>query len=124
MSDIVVVEQGNEDEGGYVALGCQIAHELGKAYPLHPWQVSFQGGAMVVRHEHINAFVGGALKREGFGYLLPKDKLGSHKEVVHSAVLAGGAMLELFGYPREKWDGERLPEVPKDWKPRQEANFA
>lgn len=124
MTELVIVEQGNEDEGGYVALGCQIAHEVAKAYPEHPWQVSFQGGAMIVRHEHINAFAAAALKREGFGLLLPKDKLGSHKEVVHSSVTAGGAMLELFGYPRGKWDGERLPEVPKDWKPRQEANFA
>ena len=124
MSQIEVIERGNSDEGGYVTLGCEIAHELAKEYPMHPWIVSFQGGCMVVRHEHINAFAAGTLKREGFGFLLPKDKLGTPKEVVASARLAGGAMLELFGYPRGKWDGERLPECPKDWRPRQEANFA
>jgi|SRR5208337_2385192 len=122
--EIEVIEQGEPEESSYKALGCQIAHELVKAYPEHPWIVSFQGGVMIVRHEHINAFAAGTLKREGFGYLLAKDKLGNHKEVVHSAVMAGGAMLELFGYPRGKWDGERLPEVPKGWRPKQEANFA
>jgi hypothetical protein len=121
---IEVIEEGNLEESSYVALGCEIAHQLAKHYPEHPWQVSFQGGVMVVRHEHINAFVSSVIKREGFGFLLPKDKLTHHKEVVHSAVMAGGAMLELFGYPRAKWDGERLPEVPKGWRPKQEANFA
>ena len=121
---IEVIEAGEPSESSYVTLGCEIASELCRAYPDHPWQVSFQGGAMIVRHEHINAFAAGALKREGFGYLLPKDKLGSHREVVRSSVQAGGAMLELFGYPRGKWDGERLPEVPKDWTVKQERKFA
>lgn len=121
---IQVVEYGNEDEGSLVELGCRIAQELEKAYPLHPWQVSFQGGNMIVRHEHISAFAADTLKREGFGFLLPKDKLTHHKEIVRSAVMAGGEILELFGYPRGKWDGERLPEVPRDWKPKQEKDFA
>lgn len=120
---IHVIEQGEPEESSYVTLGCEIAQALCKVYPEHPWQVSFQGGAMIVRHEHINAFAAGTLKREGFGYLLPKEKLSHHKEVVRSSVLAGGAMLELFGYPRGKWDGERLPEVPRDWRPKQEAHF-
>jgi len=124
MMDITVIERGNADESSLVDLGCQIAAMLAKAYPMHPWIVAFQGGAMIVRHEHINAFAAGALKREGFGFLIPKEKLGTPKEVTRSAVIAGGAMLELFGYPRGKWDGERLPEVPKDWVPKQEANFA
>lgn len=124
MDDIRIIEAGNEEETSYAELGCRIADALAKAYPMHPWIVAFQGGCMIVRHEHINAFAADALKREGFGYLLPKDKLNSHKEVVHSAVMAGGAMLELFGYPRGSWDGERLPEIPKDWAPKQEAHFA
>jgi hypothetical protein len=121
--DIQIVEQGNEDESSYVTLGCEIAQALAKAYPHHPWIVQFGGHAMIVKHEHIHAFAAGTLKREGFGFLLPKDKLGNPKDVIHTAVMAGGAMLELFGYPRGPWDGERLPEVPKHWQPKQEANF-
>jgi hypothetical protein len=124
MTDITIVERGQPEESSYVQLGCEIAQELSRAYPMHPWQVSFQGGAMIVRHEHINAHVATVLKREGFGFLLPKDKLDNHKEVVRTAMLAGGEMLERFGFPRGKWDGERMPEVPKEWKLKQEAGFS
>jgi hypothetical protein len=78
---------------------------------------------MIVRHAIINAEVATHLKREGFGFLMPKDKLDNPKEVVKSSVEAGGAMLELFGMRRGKWDGSD-PVIPSDWKPRQESAFA
>lgn len=120
---ISLVEAGDLEETTHLTLALEIAHQLEKAYPNHPWEVSFQGGAMIVRHKVINAEVAAYLKREGFGMLLSKDSLDNPKEVVHSAIMAGGAMLELFGYPRGAWDGAD-PVIPKDWKPKQQANFA
>lgn len=118
-----IIEPGDPEESSYLALALEIWKQLNKAYPNHPWLVQFQGGAMIVRHTVINAEVAAKLKRDGFGFLLPKDKLGSHKEVVKSAIQAGGAMLELFGMRRGAWDGSD-PKIPSDWKPKQEANFA
>lgn len=118
-----IVEQGQPWESSYLDLALEIACELQRHYPDHPWEVSFQGGAMIVRHKSINHEVAAFLKREGFGMLIPKEQLDNPKEVVHSAIQAGGAMLELFNLPRGKWDG-RDPVIPKDWKPKQEAGFA
>jgi hypothetical protein len=120
---IHLIEAGEPEESSYLQLAMQIWYELNKAYPDHPWQVSFQGGAMIVRHTAINAEVAAALKREGFGFLMPKDKLDNHKEVVQSSIQAGGAMLELFGLRRGRWDGSD-PVIPKDWRPKQEARFS
>lgn len=118
-----LIEIGEPDESSYLALAFEIWKQLNKAYPNHPWLVSFQGGVMIVRHTFINAEVAAVLKRDGFGFLMPKEKLGTHREVVKSAVDAGGAMLELFGMRRGAWDGSD-PVIPSDWKPKQEAHFA
>src|SRR5271154_1211958 len=118
-----IVERGDPEEASYLSLAIEISKQLAKHYPDHPWEVSFQGGALIVRHKMINAEVAAYLKREGFGMLLPKDKLDNPKEVTQSAIMAGGAMLELFGYPRGRWDGSD-PIIPKDWKPKQESRFA
>ncbi|HXN96023.1 MAG TPA: hypothetical protein VN879_16075 [Candidatus Acidoferrales bacterium] len=118
-----LIERGDPEESSYLQLALEIWQQLDKAYPDHPWQVSFQGGAMIVRHAVINADVSVKLKREGFGFLLDKSKLDNPKEVTQSAVMAGGAMLELFGMKRGKWDGSD-PVIPSDWTPKQEAGFA
>lgn len=123
MTEMRLIERGDPEESSYLQLAMEIWQQLEKHYPAHPWQVSFQGGAMIVRHAVINAEVSAALKREGFGFLLPKDKLGNHKEVVKSSIEAGGAMLELFGYRRGTWDGSD-PVIPSDWKPKQTEGFA
>lgn len=117
------IERGDPEESSYLELALEIWKQLNKAYPNHPWLVSFQGGAMIVRHTVINAEVAAKLKRDGFGFLMPKERLGTPKEVTTSAIQAGGAMLELFGYRRGAWDGSD-PVIPADWKPKQEANFA
>ena len=116
------IEVGDPEESSYLQLAVEIWNQLNKAYPNHPWLVSFQGGAMIVKHTVINAAVAAFLKRDGFGFLMPKEKLGSHKEVVKSAVTAGGAMLELFGYRRGAWDGSD-PVIPSDWVPKQQKGF-
>jgi len=123
MSEMQLIEAGDAEESSYLQLAMEIWRALERHYPDHPWQVSFQGGAMIVRHAVINAEVAASLQREGFGFLMPKDKLDNPKEVTHSAVQAGGAMLELFGYKRGAWDGSD-PVMPANWKPKQEAHFA
>ena len=123
MSEMRIIETGAPEESSDLALAMDVWTQLNKAYPDHPWQVSFQGGALVVRHAVINAYAADTLKRDGFGFLLPKDKLGTHKEVVTSAIQAGGMMLERFGMKRGKWDGAD-PVPPKEWLPKQESNFS
>ena len=123
MSEMSIIELGDADESSDLSLALEIWNQLNKHYPDHPWQVSFQGRALIVRHAVINADVAVKLKRDGFGYLMPKEKMGTHKEVVKSCIEAGGAMLELFGMKRGKWDGSD-PIMPSDWKVKQEANFA
>jgi hypothetical protein len=108
-------------ETSYLDLALEISHQLGKHYPNHKWIVSFQGGALIVRHALINAYAAEKLKREGFGFTLPK--ITTRREAVKGAIEAGGAMLELFGLKRGAWDGEE-PQAPADWQPKQDAGFA
>lgn len=121
MTEMSVIERGLPEESRLLDLATEIWTQLERHYPDHPWQVSFQGGALIVRHSIINADVANKLKRDGFGYVMPAGML--HQDCVKSAVEAGGAMLELFGLRRGKWDGSD-PIMPKDWRPKQEANFA
>jgi hypothetical protein len=60
--------------------------------------------------------------REGFGAVLPADKLGTPKEIRQSTMRFGGQLLEAFGLPRGAWDG-KPPVVPAAWKHRQSAGF-
>ena len=108
-------------EKSYLELALEVAQQLEKHYPNHKWSVSFQGGALIVRPELINAYAAEKLKRDGFGFLLPK--MSTHRDAVKSAIEAGGATLELFGMKRGAWDGEEQPEAPKDWVPKQESGF-
>lgn len=122
---IRIVEAGDPNESSELALAMEIWRQLNKHYPNHPWNVSFQGGALIVRHAVINAHVAAFLKRDGFGFLLPKEKAETvrYRDIVQQAILAGGAMLELFSYRRGAWDGSD-PVIPKDWKVKQQAAFA
>src|SRR5690242_7008941 len=103
----------------------EVWRQLNEHYPNHPWHVQFQGGALIVKHALIDAYVTTYLKRQGFGFLMPKDKVMSNRrrDLVQGAILAGGAMLGLFGMRRARWDGEEQPVIPKDWKPRQQHHF-
>jgi hypothetical protein len=114
MSDLVVIEQGNADEQSDMAIAMQVGDALQKHYPDHPWIVSVQGRAIIIRHLAIAAEVAAKIHREGFGSVLPKDKLGTPKEIVRSAAMFGGQLLEAFQLPRGKWDG-RDPICPAAW---------
>jgi len=110
-------------ETSYLDLALEISHQLEKHYPNHKWIVSFQGGALIVRHALINAYAAEKLKREGFGFVLPATANSSRRNAVKAAIEGGGAMLELFHMKRGAWLGEE-PTAPNDWLPKQDAGFA
>jgi hypothetical protein len=111
LSDLVIVETGDADEQSDMAIAMQVGDALNKHYPDHPWIVSVQGRAIIIRHMAIAAEVAARIHREGFASVLPRDKLGTPKEIVRSAVTFGGELLEAFQLPRGKWDG-RDPVCP------------
>lgn len=103
-------------------LATRIGEALNRVYPDHPWMISFQGEGLVIRHLAIANAVAMELGREGFSSLLPRDKLGTYGEMMHTVMRFGGELLEAFGLPRGRWDG-RAPVVPKNWKHKQDRNF-
>lgn len=119
----LVINQGNDDEQGDMAIAQEVVHVLNRHYPGHPWQVDVQGRGIVVRHALISLIAGSYLRREGFSYLMPRERMGTPKKITKAAVWAGGSMLELFNLPRGA-DTGKLPEIPNDWKPKQAARFA
>lgn len=117
-----ILENGDPDELSDQELAVRIGQALEKHYPNHPWIIGFQGRGLVLRHLAIASEVARVLGREGFASLLPREKLGTAKEVTHTAVTFGGEMLEAFQLPRGAWDG-RMPIVPKNWRPKREQRF-
>lgn len=123
MSEYIrVIEQGDADEASDQTLAMDIGEILEKHYPNHPWIVGFQGRALVLRHLAIASEVSRVIGRDGFASMLPRDKLGTPKEVTHSVVMFAGALLEAFQLPRGAWDG-RLPIVPTAWRYKQDRHF-
>lgn len=117
-----ILEAGNADEVTDQELAIRIGQTLEQHYPNHPWIIGFQGRGLVLRHLAIASEVARVLGREGFASLLPRDKLGTAKEVAHTAVNFAGEMLEAFSLPRGAWDG-RVPVVPASWRPKTEQRF-
>lgn len=120
---VITVEKGDPDEQSDMGIARQIAQALNKHYPGHEWSVSVQGRGIVLRHKMISVVAAAFLRREGFSYLMPRTKMGTPKEIEASAVSAGGHMLELFSLPRAA-DTGLLPIIPKDWKRKQQKDFA
>lgn len=117
-----ILERGDEDEASDRDLALQIGEALNKAYPDHPWTIGFQGRGLVLRHLSIASEVHRVLGQDGFSSLLPREKLGTPKEVQRTAIEFGGQLLEAFGLKRGKWDGT-LPVVPRAWTYHQEGRF-
>jgi hypothetical protein len=126
------MEEGTPEESSDMAIAHQIAHALNKHYPDYLWQISVQGGGLVLRNASISMVAAAFLRREGFSYLMPREKMGTPKEIEDSAVRAGGAMLELFSLPRGKAPipdpdalaASGLVKIPADWVKKQQKNFA
>jgi hypothetical protein len=94
-----------------MALAVAVGEALNKAYPDHPWLVSFQGGHIVVKHLAIEDAVHAAIGKRGFSCALPYDRLTTHSQVTTSAIRMGGQLLEQFKLARGQWDGSD-PVVP------------
>jgi hypothetical protein len=128
----IVMEEGDADEASDMAIAQQVAHALNKHYPDHLWQISVQGRGIVLRHASISMVAAAFLRREGFSYLMPREKMGTPKDIEHSAIMAGGNMLELFSLPRgrapipdpDQLAASGLVKIPKDWVKKQQRNFA
>lgn len=118
---VKVLEPGDKDELSDMELAMYIGDILQKEYPNHPWVVSFQGRGMILRHLSIASEVARVIGREGFASLLPRENLGTPKQIRQSVVRFAGELLEAFDLPRGAWDG-RAPKVP-DWRNKQDSNF-
>lgn len=113
---IVHIEKGDPDELRDLDYAKAMSEALVKAYPNHYWLVSFTGHALIVRHALISSIVTLETGQEGFGSLLPRDKLGTIHEACKEAVKHGGALLEAFKLPRGPWNGQDAPVMPADLK--------
>jgi hypothetical protein len=115
-----IIEVGDADESSDMQLAQRVGEALCRMYPDHPWLVSVQGRALVIRHLAIGQVVHEKIGREGFGAVLKPDDMRTHRQTVHMAMEFGGQLLEAFGLPRGRWDGSH-PTVPKEWKRKQES---
>lgn len=116
MQQIVHIEPGNADERRDLDLAKAIGVALEQHYPNHYWLVSFSGHNLIIRHLMIANVVTFATGKEGFGSLLPREKIGTVHEAVKTAVKFAGALLEAFKLPRGAWNGTDLPVIPDDLK--------
>lgn len=119
-----IVNPGDPDETGDEHKAREVLLELDKHYPMHPWTVAFQSRVLVVRHALINEAVRMRLGRDGFGFVLKHLDSYSASQLAHNAMIAGGQLLEKFGYPRGRYVGSldwREVKMPSDLKPRTAA---
>lgn len=118
----LILERGDANEALDLEKAQQVLDTLCQHYPLHLWQVSFQGRVLVVRHGLISAAVRHHLSRDGFGFVLKHLDSYSASELAHNAVMAGGTLLEAFGFKRGAWDGSD-PVIPATFKARRPETF-
>lgn len=117
-----ILEHGTPEERSDQDLAIQIGHALNKHYPNHPWVVSFQGHALIIRHLAIAHAMFREIGRDGFGAVMDPTKLDTPTSVMKSAIEFGGMMLENFGLPRKAWDG-RDPVIPARYRYKQDRSF-
>jgi hypothetical protein len=111
VEQIVHIEPGDPDEAADLAQALEIGKILERHYPNHPWMISFQSHALIIRHLPIANAVTMVTGKEGFGSVLPPG-LVTPKKLTAEVVRHAGALLEAFGLPRGPWDG-RDPIVPE-----------
>lgn len=122
MSEIRLIQPGDKDEALDLQKAKQVAETLEQHYPNHPWLISFQGRAIIIRHLAISDTCREELGRDGFGFVLKHLDSYSASQLAHNAVMGGGQMLEAFGLPRGAWDG-RDPTVPSGWVRKKPETF-
>jgi hypothetical protein len=112
VEQILHIERGDPEEAAELAQALDIGKILERHYPNHPWVISFQSKALIIRHLPIANAVTMATGKEGFGSVLPPGMV-TPKNLTTEVVRHAGAMLEAFQLPRGPWDG-RDPVVPAD----------
>ena len=76
----------------------QVCETLSKHYPDHLWAVGWApGGVLVVKNMAMDA---------RYGYTIDAAKSFSSSDLAHSAMVAGGELLERMGMERGRWNGE------------------
>jgi hypothetical protein len=76
----------------------EVATLLTRIYPDHPWMVGWAPGmTLVVKHMAGDA---------RYGFTIDGARDVTPKNLAHTAMLAGGELLERMGMPRGKWNGE------------------
>lgn len=116
MDQFVRIEKGDTDEVRDLDLAMQIGKAIEDAYPHHYWIISFAGHNLIVRHVMIANMIALETGKEGFGSLLPRDKIGTVHNACKIAAKFAGALLETFRLPRGPWDGITMPVIPEDLK--------
>ena len=112
--EVRLIERGEESESLDLQKAQEVAQTLEQHYPNHPWLVSFQGRALIVRHILISDLVRNKMGRDGFGFVIKHLDSSSASDLAKKAVMAGGQMLEAFKLPRASWKGEE-PVIPSEW---------
>jgi len=120
--EIRLIENGDADESMDLQKAKEVSETLEAHYPNHPWLISFQGRALIIRHLAISDTVRNDMGQDGFGFVLKHWATSSAKELARNAVMGGGQMLEAFSLPRAAWKGEE-PVLPIGWKRKQTSNF-
>lgn len=121
MGEIRLLEAGDAEEATDQAICMEIGKALEKYYPDHPWLISFQGHAIIIRHLAISNVVKMEMGQDGFGAVLPRKATDTPAGIVRSAKEFGGRLLEVFQLPRGRWDG-RKPVLP-NWAYKKAGNF-
>lgn len=101
-ADIRVVEVTSADEIDMNERAKQVAEVLSRYYPNHLWQVGWTRGATLVVK---NALIGGGK----YGYTIDAARSISATDLAHTAMVAGGELLERCGMRRGAWDGDEQP---------------
>jgi hypothetical protein len=108
------INSWDESDADAMARAKEVGDALCRAYPNHPWIVSWHTeGVLCVKNLAISSW---------YGFTIDSASLCSYKALVNAAVVAGGELLERANIPRDKpWDGQFALELagsePRFFKP-------
>ncbi len=94
-ADIATVEVTSTDDRGEERVAKMVCEILVEEYPVHLWNVGWQGGAIVVKHLATD---------QRYGMVLPRSF--SYSDLRRNVMLGAGELLERAGLRRGAWDGE------------------
>lgn len=99
-SDIQIVEETSIDNETLEmrAKAAEVAETLTRHYPNHLWMVGWAPGmTLIVKNMAIPG---------QYGFTIDGAKSFSASDLAHTAMLAGGELLERCGFVRGAWNGE------------------